>query len=76
MDEVDALFMQQLFTECLLFPDVILGAWATAVNKTDNTLCSYEAYILCDNICYRIEILAQYGSTDPEAFLKQLCACF
>lgn len=37
---------------------------------------SYEAYILCDNICYRIEILAQYGSTDPEAFLKQLCACF
>lgn len=46
MDEVDALFMQQLFTECLLFPDVILGAWATAVNKTDNTLCSYEAYIL------------------------------
>lgn len=46
MDEVDALFMQQLFTECLLFPDVILGAWATAVNKTDNTLCSYEAYFL------------------------------
>ena len=46
MDEVDDLFMQQLFTECLLFPDVSLGAWATAVNKTDNTLCAYEAYIL------------------------------
>lgn len=38
--------MQQLFTKCLLFPDIILGAWATEVNKTDNTLCTYGAYVL------------------------------
>lgn len=38
--------MQQLFTKCLLFTDIILGARATAVNKIDNSLCTYGAYLL------------------------------
>lgn len=37
-------FIQQIFSEFLVVPDIILGAGNTEVNKTDNTLFPHDFY--------------------------------